>query len=119
VKLDEKLVEVIEQAQKLGNDAFLFGKEQVPEVVEQLLRWKLVEALIYGACFLPLIISGIMLWRLAGKIEDSDEKGTAFFIGLILNALGCLGAVSKVLIALQIYIAPKVFLIEYAARLMK
>lgn len=126
--------------------SFLSG--QLPDVIEQLLIWKFAEACLWIALGLvaltPAIVLIVGLTRKQVKLQeeedvparwsrtqyvptffrdrDGDVAEIVIFIGIISAFLVLFGAVTVVFntaVAVQIWLAPKVYLIEYAASLAK
>lgn len=104
-----------------------FLQAELPDVVRQLLLWKLVEGISLGAVAgIFLAVWGIVGFRVTKRISDASdswERGWPWFVyGMIsIIPVGALSTafVSNVLNALQIWLAPKIYLIEYAAKLAK
>ena len=109
-----------------------FGKEQIPEVMEQLLMWHFVNSLILFVFWLILLCFGIYRWKiknkLMSKIEelyDNGDKGRdssefetflCYLIPVLSIVFGTIGTLTcKTWI--KILVAPKFYLIEYAAKL--
>lgn len=122
-ELQKKLVELINGAQKAGTEAFLFTKEQVPDVIQQLLRWKFAEALSVAAFCLALITLCFWVarwaWEAEGKSYMDEGHAFCFMLSLLTSLISIIFLWVNALTALQIYIAPKVYLLEYAATLIK
>lgn len=107
-----------------------FLQAELPDVIHQLLAWKLASSLL---AMLVSIIVIFAYWRfvrafmkseIGSALKDSWGNPTPpVFAGLVIG--GCASAVSLTFIltdgftALQIALAPKVYLIEYAASLAK
>jgi|SRR5690554_1835569 len=138
-RLDEALATLIEKSVSGIDKASEFLVGEIPDVVYQLLLWHGVSSLIQflvGVILLPLTI--LMTYKISKKLllarkqketwscwdEGSDLTSYQFD----LSAVGCIvGCVSGTIISvvsiniewLQIWIAPKVWLLEYAAQLVK
>ena len=107
-----------------------FVLEQAPDVVRQLLAWRFTASLI-GFCASLLIPLAVIAasWTVARKMwrkfsgEEWDEA--RFAIGAVATAATVIASVVALCAApaccdwLQIAIAPKVYLLEYAANLVK
>lgn len=117
----DALVQILRDAASVRE----FAIEQAPDVIQQLLTWKLLEASATAAlCFVLclLAIAGIrFLWR-----RDWDDSMDRTFARVMSSVIG--GAMAMLLLAvsldyafqaLQIAIAPKVWLLEYAADLVR
>lgn len=104
-----------------------FVAGEIPDVLHQLLVWKLVDSLVgffTGILMLflsvYLIRSGYKSWKLAQ--EEPFNRGytaqqCAFWFGGVLLCLVSLLIMSLNFDWLQIWLAPKVYLLEYAGKL--
>ncbi|MBD2816769.1 hypothetical protein ID850_19045 [Xenorhabdus sp. Flor] len=115
---DKVLAELIVKALS-GMDGLIgFGKDQLPVVIEQLMLWQLwVNGLLF-ILFLILTLLAGYLWKKATESYVYNEP----FVYLLLFGVVCvLGFISLrcVFTAVQIVVAPKVWLIEYAVLLIK
>tara|TARA_R110000850_G_scaffold266977_6_gene397745 strand:- start:2594 stop:2992 length:399 start_codon:yes stop_codon:yes gene_type:complete len=100
-----------------------FLNQQSPEVIEQLLRWNFAKSLIFFVLYAGLAVLALtvtcVLARKAGELEkdkdDAEVTAAALFlypfVVVVLLALAV-----KSLDWMQILIAEKVWLLEYAAR---
>lgn len=97
-----------------------FLQVELPEVIRQLLVWKAFE---YGA--LAIIFIGMGAWLLVKSIGwfkkgyEEVEDGLLFvstIVGVASSTM-LLGGIWKAMLIVQILIAPKVYLIEFAASL--
>lgn len=94
---------------------FLIG--ELPEVLEQLLMFKAVEALIISGC---LAIVAVVILESARRLRNFCEDATPGSYLLSFAAIFPLAlAVREALPAIKIWIAPKVYLLEYAAEVVK
>nr|DAY73724.1 MAG TPA: hypothetical protein [Caudoviricetes sp.] len=158
-KASDVLLNMVNVTIQTMNDVVEFGKQQIPEVIHQLLMWKAVESFLGFAMNVVLIIIAILLMTRWGKKvgtsmaekrkkaqKDYQEgaqwtrygSGTAvtsvsydFFMGgsmlvrwvvVFIGGMLFISSVSAALHSLdwlKIWIAPKVYLIEYAATLVK
>ena len=113
-KLMEKLLEWLNRS-----DAFLSA--QVPDMIQQLLRWQLIKASIGGVFGLLIIIVVLYAWR-KGLLELVKKDSEPFFLivfgGIVPVIAGTIVLAVNSLTVLQILIAPKVYLIEYVHNLM-
>jgi hypothetical protein len=120
------LIQAIETAKQTGH----FLSEQMPDVLHQLLVWNAIESFMWWVTSIIMIMIPILLWKKvmysvynkdgwAFKNDAEDILMPAYFVGGgALCGIGiCLFASN--LDWLQILIAPKVYLIEYAAELIK
>lgn len=130
-QLDKAVASLIQKSLDSFEKGATFLSEQLPEVVSQLLMWKFTQSLIYALIGLAtlLVMVGMPLlaiWWYTRQVKrsryESDEEtvGAGFLVWLALELCMIPIVVSTLNFTwLQIWIAPKVFLIEYAARLIK
>ncbi|MDE9443427.1 hypothetical protein KKJ13_17965 [Xenorhabdus bovienii] len=115
---DKVLSELIGKALS-GMDGLIgFGKDQLPAVIEQLMLWQLwVNGLVF-ILFLTLTLLAGYLWK---KATESAIYNEPLVYLLLFGAVCALGFVSLrcVFTVVQITVAPKIWLIEYAASLIK
>lgn len=105
------LVELIQQAEKAGD----FIKEQVPIVLKELLAWNLAQDLVLG--FLCLAIVGICCWGTYYDLTHRQEGMWMF--AAIAGMFLAFPAFINLMDAIKITMAPRVWLLEYAAHLVK
>ena len=127
---DKQLAEILkkglETAEKTGN----FIVEQAPDLIRQLLIWKTVEYSVYVILGISLII---YFYRWAKKVskemKENEDDFEDYFMDSFANILITIGQLSLlitgiILIAenlqdlIQIVFAPKIYLIEYSAKLL-
>ena len=127
---DKQLAEILkkglETAEKTGN----FIVEQAPDLIRQLLIWKTVEYSVYVILGISLII---YFYRWAKKVskemKENEDDFEDYFMYSFANILITIGQLSLlitgiILIAenlqdlIQIVFAPKIYLIEYSAKLL-
>jgi len=129
--LEQALIKSIDGIQKTGTELVEALYQQAPEVVEQLLVWHGIEALIqFIVAFLVLALPFIH-YKAASHIyqklgvKDWRSDDTSFWIPAAFSgiatvsvAVGCFFSFIN-LKWLKIYLAPKVYLLEYLADLVK
>lgn len=129
-QMQQALFAILNKAMSGVEAGTSFLQAELPDVIHQLLAWKLASSLL--AMLIGIIVI-FVYWRLVRAFMKSeidsalkDSRGnptTPVFAGLVIG--GCASAVSLIFIltdgstALQIALAPKVYLIEYAASLAK
>lgn len=134
-QLATAITALINQSLALFNQGVSFLSQEIPDVVHQLLMWQLIQSLIYtvGAAIGTAICIGLWIWvfKICLKIHRKEKESNylydgfvhwfPFNIGTILYAfIYCIFIYSYFnLTWLQIWIAPKVYLIEYATKLIK
>lgn len=125
---EEVLQQVLIKAIKVAENTGEFVVNQAPDVVLQLLTWHITIGII---CTIPLTLFLIAWYRLEKfgykwTIDNEGTGGDVWFTYLILGTLLRLVGLAVILImaipvlyGLQAFIAPKLFLLEYAADLIK
>lgn len=134
-----------EQAQKVLSDllsravngvdtAVSFSQAQIPEVIHQLLMWKIVSNILLQLLGFLTVAVTIALWRFAKKERKEgaawtkfrqDSSITSIPYDLLSSAAMLLPLSVGIFMViagfewLKIWIAPKLFLLEYAASLIK
>ena len=127
---DKQLAEILkkglETAEKTGN----FIVEQAPDLIRQLLIWKTVEYSVYVILGISLIIY-FYRWtkKVSKEMKENEDDFEDYFMDSFANILITIGQLSLlitgiILIAenlqdlIQIVFAPKIYLIEYSAKLL-
>lgn len=126
-KLEEKatdlLVKMIDVTVQSVSDVVEFGKQQIPDIINQLLMWKIAESgvwLLFGIVFLS--VGMFFSNHYYNRLENMEEGvGVAVrIIGSFISLLaGSIIIIRNLLDVLYICLAPKVWLIEYGAELVK
>lgn len=128
-QLQQAVSALITQSLSLFNQGVSFLSTELPDAVQQLLMWKATESFISMLFSLCLLIGWILLdikcfkviKNMKGIWERDDPGwflyfGVGSFVRLFLIWIICAFAS---ITWLQIWIAPKVYLIEYAAKFLK
>lgn len=123
--MNEQLQQALAVILSKSTDAVVAGvsflQAEIPDVIRQLLLWKLVSYSLIGGFIVVAAIAWFWVGaKLAMKWHD-DSDGVVWvpfgFGSFFVAVLAVPYAGSRLLYALQIVIAPKVYLIEYAASL--
>lgn len=139
--LDQALVGIINKTTNSLDSAFTFLSEQIPDVVQQLLLWHLTYSLILTIIGITLAsVTTYVLIKYSGKgviitqetasrwpkykdtlthDEDGEIHPRVMATSVIAIVVYIIALHLITLTWLQILIAPKIFLIEYAASLIK
>lgn len=134
-QLEMKLVEIIGSAQDGVSQALLFGKEHIPEVLTELLWWHgvssfglfLLCALLTGSAIRNFFLSEGIKSRQAHfkRVSESESNELEVSIFITLQLFFVVGGVVGLICLLQnmawlqIVVAPKLYLLEYAVQLSK
>jgi len=139
-QLQQALVKVITQATDSIEAGVSFLTGQIPDVISQLLQWKLLSASLTVALSLAVIVITFLFVKVMMKKPEPGEENFFWdyygapgsgrhdmtFPSFLISIIGpCVILIATaVLISnlygiLQIVVAPKIYLIEYASHLMK
>ena len=127
---DKQLAEILkkglETAEKTGN----FIVEQAPDLIRQLLIWKTVEYSVYVILGISLIIY-FYRWtkKVSKEMKENEDDFEDYFMDSFANILITIGQLSLLIAGIilidenlqdliQIVFAPKIYLIEYSAKLL-
>jgi hypothetical protein len=127
-KLQDQVLEWINStAEKIGD----FATTQIPPFINEYLTWKFTEALVttsYVGGLLTILfvtfclyIKRLIKWA-AEKADCSDGLSLVFPIALTVVTIGIIVGnfpIDEIKTMIQIKVAPKVYLIESAAQLIK
>lgn len=133
-QLQQSLVKIITQATESIDASVSFLNGQLPDVIGQLLQWKLLSASLTVMLSLGVVIAScLVIKRLMRKPDQyksnffwwwhgsRHEVELSFVISVCLVLVASVMAVINFIISLyemlQIMIAPKIYLIEYASSL--
>jgi hypothetical protein len=117
--------EAIDGVKGVTGKAIDFASAQIPDVIHQLLIWKVAESAVY------IVASCIAIWlffvlraRFKVLVKDNYDEGVswAFFYtiaGMFLIVFPVIQIIASTLLILKIWLAPKLYLIEYVANLVK
>jgi hypothetical protein len=137
--LQNILLSTLEKAQKVGGDiydvtkggiekAIDFAKEQIPDIIAQLLKWEFAYHLIWAMVYLGLC--GFLVWVakkcfVKGKLEGGTSRDDGVFcygVGfVVLICAWCflIPSIRNASTCIKIGVAPKIFLIEYCSDLVQ
>lgn len=130
---DEIIASALEAALRAAETTGTFVVEQAPDVIQQLLLFNTVKfGVVAAASACGSIIAGITARKLYAVAEQRVEKSTGYYVtigdfkefwtsALLVAACVSLGVTAAVdgLNFMKITLAPKVWLLEYAASLVK
>lgn len=131
-KLEQALVQLVDKTLAGVDTSIEFLSQEIPDVIGQLLMWHAVSNMVYcilgfvwlWVCCLPVRKpkKGVGNW--CWEWDEYREKHSltaesAVGLVLILPLGFAIDSILRGMTALQIWIAPKVWLLEYAASLTK
>jgi len=115
-ELQDTLTEALEALQQ-GKDFIL---QKAPAVIQEFIAWKRAEHLVLTAVAALVIVAALLTVRWALKKDDHEEL---FAIAAICSGGVAIGAgiifSFHAFSALQVWIAPRVYLLEYVASALK
>lgn len=107
--------EIYDGAKKVTGQAIDIAMQQAPDIVNQLLMWKFAEN---ATWFLFAILLIVLCIKSTKKYWDESDGAIILATGS-LTIMGSVVFVLSLLEMIKIMIAPKIYLIEYAANLLK
>lgn len=131
-KLQQALAEMINKGVSAIEQAGTFAMDELPDVVSQLLMYEFAYSLLWFSvsvvfmlALYPITRSGMRSVLACENAEDEDYGRLMYARALFCFGGAILGGILSVVTILtnhtwiKIWLAPKVWLIEYAARLVK
>lgn len=127
-QLQKVLADIITRVTSGADAAIQFGKEQIPEVLKQLLIWNFTFSFLIWFSATAVIV-GYIIWMLTKfRWWFKNQRSTTTEQDAAVTVLTVIwGFVSFIMIFvfwcnldwLKIWVAPKLYLLEYAASLIK
>lgn len=122
-KLDKTLSVLIDNATEKGPKLIEWLYQQSPDLINQLLLWHGVSSLVeFITCLSIIIAIPIGIYKVISSTWNSDDEDVVIvgIIGsLVASGMWVAASVNINLTWLQIYIAPKLYMLEYVANLVK
>ncbi len=126
-KLQDSLATMVDKTVSATGEATTFLVNQIPDVLQQLLRWKMMESLLsvifpiilflIAACGYGYWLKKVIQWGCFNTYDPVGYVLGALFGGAAVFGLFLSACFHFDLVWLQIWIAPKVYLLEYAKSL--
>lgn len=127
-QLQKVLADIITRVTSGADAAIQFGKEQIPEVLKQLLIWNFTFSFLIWFSATAVIV-GYIIWMLT-KFRwwfKNQRSTTTELDAAVITITAVWGFISFIMIFvfwcnldwLKIWVAPKLYLLEYAASLIK
>lgn len=132
-QLDKVLIDTIQKASNVSGEIYDgaksvtaksidFAMQQAPDLIHQLLRYNFIESLIFFSIGIILFAGsiGFVIYSINKVIKKqwSDNYAPALIFMIFPIAFGFCTVITN-LDWLKIWLAPKIYLIEYAAHLLK
>lgn len=122
----EVLAQMLQRVLDGVDSAVDFSQAQIPDVVEQLLMWHMVENFVwFSVGILVLFFSSLGMFKMVKKRKQIfNSEGAEFVFGfggpvIFFGIVSGFALILSNLDWLKILIAPKLYLLEYAAELIK
>lgn len=117
--LDKAGADLVQNLSTILSQTKNFVSDQAPDVIQQYISWGIAKYSM--GCFLGLIllISGIWFIRKAFKINDEEAAAGMGIFGFSSTVAGIIITSTNIYSLVQIWIAPKIWLIEQASEIMK
>jgi hypothetical protein len=124
-KLEDTVNQILQSAIEKASQGAEFLKDQIPDVVQQLIHWKIASNSLTVCLSILAILAS---YRIATKWVDltPDEFGfwriprtLAVIGGMGVSLLAALVGIDASFNLLELFFAPKVWLLEYAAHLVR
>lgn len=120
---NDLLVKMIDVTVESVSDVVEFSKQQIPDIIHQLLVWKIAESIVWLVLGALIMFTGAWVTNRFRERMNEDEASSGTICQIIVTIvtafIGICMIVSNLLDVLYIWLAPKVWLIEYAADLIK
>ncbi len=121
-ELQLALAEIINTALKATETAVNFLQAELPDVVIQLLFFNTIWNWFW--VILPIVFAGLAMWagfygRKRYKATRSEEHCILAVFGFVFSGFFSVIALLNLKAALLITLAPKIWLLEYASKLLK
>lgn len=127
-ELQKALAAILQKTTAAATAGVDFLSEQLPDVVRQLLVWHAVKSAVFCVLYLVLMAACIQAARRAWQAwmtfaySEHNSGKELRFLGLVVAVLGVLFwafSAADSLEWLQILLAPKLYLVEYTAAILK
>lgn len=121
-QLQETVNTILTRALSIADETGEFLVEQVPDVVNQLLIWEATASAIGMVSWIIIVFlyiwGCVRLWNSNTDVQSGDVLGALVLFGMIMSIL-LLAFIGVSFDWLKILVAPKLYLLEYAAALVK
>jgi hypothetical protein len=120
--VEKELESALSELMKSILDAKDFALAEAPEVIHQLITYEIASAyaalLFYSAL---IFLSYKVAFKWAKQEDDGwgmpEQKMISIVVGSLVSMLSIYGVALNIAVLMKLHLAPKVFLLEYAAKL--
>jgi uncharacterized membrane protein YjjP (DUF1212 family) len=113
-----KYLDTLEQSLATGTD---FVSDQAPLVVQEFLAWEFWTSFVFAVLFMlfsvAVVVATVKLARVT--TEDVEEKAALYCIGTVVWFVPTLLLVVNLMDAAKVHMAPRVYLLEHIAELVR
>lgn len=113
------LVDLLQKASNGIDSAVSFSQAQIPDVIQQLLMWNTVSSAGIQILCVLTVVACIYLMVFAWNKGDDAVVVLAALLSSGAGSITCIVVIFNHFDWLKIWLAPKLYLIEYAASLVK
>lgn len=123
--LTQVVIETIEESKKVLGDGFDFAKEQTPLLIREFLVWRFWEHFILAVA---LAVVAVIAWVWVARLINKGSKwwsdwdvfaGLLTGLAVLISVISTVGAIHNGLQVVKIKVAPRVYLVEFAADTIK
>lgn len=125
----QSLQTIISKAMSGVDSAVSFLSAELPDVIHQLLMWKMAESIAKCLWGISVFIAFLLIERYFIKKDNEQKAAKSYndaweFLSILFGIIGGILSAGNLVyclntVWLQILIAPKIYLLEYAASLVK
>lgn len=124
--LEQVLTETIVSSKKAVVESVEWALKQAPDICDQYLRYEMISSTINAAILtiigIALVVCFVKFWRFSKSLNEYDQTPSrivASFVAAGLMTLVSFGWQNNVHRVIKIHVAPKVYLVEFATKLIK
>lgn len=113
---EQLLIDSIKGISEGASQTIDFAKEQIPDVIHQLLLWNMTQSIVICVILLIVIcIAAVVVYK-----DLTEWKSEVMFIlGTVTLLVSLYFFMTNLFKATKLWLAPKVWLLEYASQLLK
>lgn len=117
-ELKTRLTKYLDSLEAAGRKGADFVAEQAPETIRQMLTWGIVEHAFYAVIFAACAAALYWFAKQCGK-EKCPDLAVLGCVSLLGSIGCCAGVCVNIFTMLKIWVAPNIYLIEWAASMVK
>ena len=117
-KANEVLLKLVNKAMNGIDAAVQFSQAQIPEVIHQLLMWNAVSSILIQVLAILIAFTPVVVFVRKWEVICDNDAEASVILNLFTVPFGAILFFTN-FDWLKIWLAPKLYLLEYAASLMK